>query len=82
MPLRVVPAARRHRSAPGAAANLVMTRLWRMSEAKLVKVAAIAPDNRMARIVWAFIRTADSYRTAITYRLTKHAGRHRSVWRR
>lgn len=40
--------------------------LWRMLERKPVKVVAIALANRMARVVWAMIRTGDSYRTAMT----------------
>ena len=36
--------------------------LWRMLERKPVKVVAIALANRMARTVWALIRTGESYR--------------------
>ena len=36
--------------------------LWRMLERKPVKVVAGALANRMARVVWAIIRTGDSYR--------------------
>ena len=36
--------------------------LWRMLERKPVKVVAVALANRMARVVWAIIRTGDSYR--------------------
>ncbi len=38
--------------------------LWRMLERKPVKVVAVALANRMARLVWALIRTGDSYRAA------------------
>jgi len=37
-------------------------RLWRMLEKKPVKVVAVALANRMARVVWALIRTGESYR--------------------
>jgi transposase len=36
--------------------------LWKMLERKPVKVVAIALANRMARVVWALIRTGESYR--------------------
>lgn len=36
--------------------------LWGMLQRKPVKVVAIALANRMARVVWALIRTGDSYR--------------------
>ena len=36
--------------------------LWRMLERKPVKVVAVALANRMARVVWALIRTGESYR--------------------
>ncbi len=36
--------------------------LWRMLQRKPVKVVAIALANRMARVVWALIRTGESYR--------------------
>lgn len=36
--------------------------LWRMLERKPVKVVAIALANRMARVVWALIRTGEIYR--------------------
>ncbi len=36
--------------------------LWRMLERKPVKVVAVALANRMARIVWALVRTGESYR--------------------
>ena len=36
--------------------------LWRMLEKKPVKVVAVALANRMARVVWALIRTGESYR--------------------
>ena len=36
--------------------------LWRMLERKPVKVVAVALANRMARMVWALIKTGDSYR--------------------
>ena len=38
--------------------------LWRMLEKKPVKVVAIALANRMARTVWALIRSGESYRAA------------------
>ncbi len=38
--------------------------LWRMLERKPVKVVAVALANRMARIVWALIKTGDSYRAS------------------
>jgi transposase len=37
--------------------------LWKMLQRKPVKVVAIALANRMARVVWALIRTGESYRT-------------------
>lgn len=36
--------------------------LWAMLQRKPVKVVAVALANRMARVVWALIRTGDSYR--------------------
>jgi len=36
--------------------------LWRMLERKPVKVVAVALANRMARVVWALIRSGESYR--------------------
>jgi len=39
--------------------------LWRMLERKPVKVVAVALANRMARILWALIRTGESYRAAM-----------------
>ena len=36
--------------------------LWHMLEKKPVKVVAVALANRMARVVWALIRTGESYR--------------------
>ena len=36
--------------------------LWRMLEKKPVKVVAVALANRMARVVWALIRSGESYR--------------------
>jgi len=36
--------------------------LWHMLERKPVKVVAVALANRMARILWALIRTGESYR--------------------
>ena len=36
--------------------------LWRMLQRKPVKVVAVALANRMARVVWALIRTGESYR--------------------
>jgi len=36
--------------------------LWKILERKPVKVVAIALANRMARVVWALIRTGESYR--------------------
>ena len=36
--------------------------LWRMLEKKPVKVVAAALANRMARVVWALIRSGESYR--------------------
>jgi transposase len=38
--------------------------LWRMLQRKPVKLVAIAPANRMARVVWALIGTGESYRPA------------------
>jgi transposase len=38
--------------------------LWRMLEKKPVKVVAVALANCMARVVWAFIKTGESYRAA------------------
>jgi transposase len=38
--------------------------LWRMLERKPVKLVAIALANRMARTVWALLRTGESYRVA------------------
>jgi transposase len=38
--------------------------LWRMLQRKPVKVVAVALANRMARVVWALIRTGESYRPA------------------
>ena len=35
--------------------------LWRMLEKKPVKVVAVALANRMARVVWALIRSGESY---------------------
>jgi len=37
--------------------------LWRMLEKKPVKVVAVALANRMARVVWALIRSGENYRT-------------------
>ena len=48
--------AARRRGRPGA------DWLWKMLERKPVKVVAIALANRMARVVWALIRTGESYR--------------------
>lgn len=36
--------------------------LWRMLQRKPVKVVAVALANRMARVVWALIRTGERYR--------------------
>jgi transposase len=36
--------------------------LWKMLERKPVKVVAIALANRMARVVWALVRSGESYR--------------------
>ena len=38
------------------------TMAHRMLEKKPVKVVAVALANRMARVVWALIRTGESYR--------------------
>ena len=38
--------------------------LWKMLERKPVKVVAIALANRMARVVWALVRSGESYRAA------------------
>jgi transposase len=38
--------------------------LWKMLERKPVKLVAIALANRMARTVWALLRTGESYRVA------------------
>jgi transposase len=38
--------------------------LWTMLERKPMNVVAIALANRMARVVWALIRTGESYRAA------------------
>ena len=40
--------------------------LWCMLERKPVKVVAVALANRMARVIWAIIRTGDSYRARTT----------------
>lgn len=40
--------------------------LWQMLDRKPVKVVAIALANRMARIIWALVRSGESYRTAPT----------------
>lgn len=37
--------------------------LWTMLQRKSVKVVAVALANRMARVVWALIKTGQSYRT-------------------
>lgn len=55
-----IGARRGRRTDPGSGADW----LGRMLERKPVKVAAIALANRMARIVWALIRTGDRYRAA------------------
>ncbi len=47
--------AARRRGRPGA------DWLWKMLERKPVKVVAVALANRMARVVWALIRTGDHY---------------------
>jgi transposase len=39
--------------------------LWRMLEKKPVKVVAVALANRMARVVWALIRSGESYRATL-----------------
>ncbi|PQO22969.1 hypothetical protein C2I36_10465 [Rhodobacteraceae bacterium WD3A24] len=36
--------------------------LWRMLQTKPIKVVAVALANRMARVVWALIRSGESYR--------------------
>ena len=36
--------------------------LWKMLQRKPVKLVAIALANRMARTVWALLRTGESYR--------------------
>ena len=36
--------------------------LWHMLQRKPVKIVAVALANRMARVVWALIRTGESYR--------------------
>lgn len=38
--------------------------LWKMLERKPTKLAAIALANRMARTIWALLRTGESYRAA------------------
>jgi transposase len=38
--------------------------LWKMLERKPVKVVAVALANRMARVVWALVKTGESYRAA------------------
>ena len=38
--------------------------LWRMLTKMPLKVVAVALANRMARVVWAFIKTGESYRAA------------------
>jgi len=50
----------------GAAPGTVWGRLavGHGSQRKPVKVVAIALANRMARVVWALIRTGESYRAA------------------
>ncbi len=50
--------AARRRGRPGT------DRLWKMLERKPVKVVAIALANRMARVVWARVRSGESYRAA------------------
>lgn len=39
--------------------------LWKIMERKPMKLAAIAVANRMARTVWALLRTGQSYRPAV-----------------
>ena len=36
--------------------------LWKMTQRKPLKLVAIALANRMARTVWALLRTGESYR--------------------
>ncbi|MEE8455733.1 MAG: transposase, partial [Limibaculum sp.] len=36
--------------------------LWKMLEKKPVKLVAIALANRMARVIWALLKTGESYR--------------------
>lgn len=50
--------AARRRGRPGT------DRLWTMLERKPVKVVAVALANRMARVVWALVRSGESYRAA------------------
>lgn len=38
--------------------------LWKMLERKPVKVVAVALANRMARVVWALVKSGESYRAA------------------
>lgn len=37
-------------------------RLWRMLERKPIRLVAIALANRMARVIWALLKTGESYR--------------------
>lgn len=39
-------------------------RLWRMLERKPIKLVAIALANRMARVIWALLKTGESYRAS------------------
>ena len=38
--------------------------LWKMLQRKPVKIVAVALANRMARVVWALVRSGESYRAA------------------
>lgn len=39
-------------------------RLWRLLERKPIKLVAIALANRMARVIWALLKTGESYRAS------------------
>ena len=39
--------------------------IWRLLERKPAKVAAIAIANKMARTIWALLKTGQSYRAAL-----------------
>ena len=39
--------------------------IWRLLERKPAKVAAVAIANKMARTIWALLKTCQSYRAAL-----------------